>query len=657
MSAIVAATCSRCTGILLDEGIFYALESLDNMTRSQCPGCDFFLKVARRHGVNVISEAQTQILLVRRSKDGNLIKVYYFRNNNSQLSIAETCELRLCAAFGFEIPFCADFEGLDDRYLGRRIASQADSAERFDVAKSWLERCTRSHGAACALEAAVGFPTRLVHISRDDPSQLKLCLTQNMKGRYVALSYSWGTGNTYKTTAKSIDRLRSGFRTADLPKTLQHAVAIAHKMDFEWIWIDQLCILQDSVDDWSFESSHMAKVYGNSAFTICADSSSNTEDGIFHDRTVLQSHSFGPNFAMCLQTICTPWRDMVNHPLYHRGWAFQERILSARNLHFLQSQIAWECNTTLYLEEGRGRHSNPDTHFPKHMFTKFYHQQEDVDPDPTEFEIIKRIGAWNSILQEMAVRQLTKETDKFPSISGLATAVKTPEMGDYMAGVWAHNPFISMAWFPRFPQKQPEVYRSPSWSCRWTDHQIVWYYDTWLGSDDKSTDVISDWVLWNDRYGPRLEQHNIILMNEDKKGRVKEGSSLTMTGHCRSIYVANLPHSDFDHNFNEVDWAIGKINSSAHRVCMDERLGSCDDVCSFTADFPGVDQQYDRENVREYLCVQIVRERKEKWKNPKVIGLVLERSKGSAEEAFRRVGLTDFDMTDGAWVRKTLKLL
>ncbi|KAI4612449.1 hypothetical protein J4E80_007182 [Alternaria sp. BMP 0032] len=146
-------------------------------------------------------------------------------------------------------------------------------------------------------------------------------------------------------------------------------------------------------------------------------------------------------------------------------------------------------------------------------------------------------------------------------------------------------------------------------------------------------------------------------MDEDRKGRVQEGSSLTMVGHCRSIYVASLPDSDFDHNAWDVTGAIGKRNEPGHRVCMDERLGSCDDVCSFAADFPGVDQQYDRENVREYLCVQIVRERKEREKNPKIIGLVLEKVKDSDEEAFRRVGLTDFDVADGVWVRKTLKLL
>jgi hypothetical protein len=53
-----------------------------------------------------------------------------------------------------------------------------------------------------------------------------------------------------------------------------------------------------------------------------------------------------------------------------------------------------------------------------------------------------------------------------------------------------------------------------------------------------------------------------------------------------------------------------------------------------------------------------VREWKERWQRPKVIGLVLERVDDSAEEAFRRVGLTDFDEAmDGAWTQRTLKWL
>lgn len=174
----------------------------------------------------------------------------------------------------------------------------------------------------------------------------------------------------------------------------------------------------------------------------------------------------------------------------------------------------------------------------------------------------------------------------------------------------------------------------------------------------RSSETMSDWELWNNRHGPRLMHHNMIYKGLDPKGEVLEGSSLTMTGHCRPIYVANVPDSDFDHNFDEVAWATGGINEPGHRICMDEKIGSCDSVCSFAADLTDVDGEYDGESVREYLSVQIVRERKERGQKPKIIGLVLERVEDSTEEAFRRIGLTDFDeAVEGEWVPRTLKLL
>ncbi|KAF9699164.1 hypothetical protein EKO04_002871 [Ascochyta lentis] len=278
------------------------------------------------------------------------------------------------------------------------------------------------------------------------------------------------------------------------------------------------------------------------------------------------------------------------------------------------------------------------------MFTEFYHQPQDGGKNLTEADIFSRIGAWNAVLQEMAVRDLTIRSDKFPAISGLASALQTPQMGKYLAGVWSYNPFLSMAWFPRWRQDPPKSYQSPSWSCAWTTQQIVWYHDTWRVSDDISgSGTTSDWGLWNDRYGPRLVNHNIRYKDLDPKGEVLEGSSLTMIGHCRPIYVADIPDSDFDHNFQEVAQAVGGINQPGHRICMDENAGLCDSVCSFASDLSDVDREYDRGTVKSYLCVQIVRERKETWQKPKIIGLVLEEAVDSTDEAFRRVGLADFD--------------
>jgi hypothetical protein len=173
-----------------------------------------------------------------------------------------------------------------------------------------------------------------------------------------------------------------------------------------------------------------------------------------------------------------------------------------------------------------------------------------------------------------------------------------------------------------------------------------------------SSETMSDWDLWNDRHGLRLMHHNIFYKGLNPKGEVLEGSSLTMVGHCPPIYVAGVPNSDFDHNFQEVASAIHGINKPGHRICMDKRISLCDYVCSFAADLSDVDREYDRESVRQYLTVQIVRERKEIWQKPKIIGLVLERAEDFTEEAYRRVGLTEFDeVTDGTWIRICLKLL
>jgi hypothetical protein len=157
-----------------------------------------------------------------------------------------------------------------------------------------------------------------------------------------------------------------------------------------------------------------------------------------------------------------------------------------------------------------------------------------------------------------------------------------------------------------------------------------------------SSETMSDWDLWNDRHGLRLMHHNILYKGSNPKGEVLEMSSLTMVGHCRPIYVAGVPNSDFDHNFQEVASVIHGINKPGHRICMDKRISFCDYVCSFAADLSDVDREYDRESVRQYLPVQIVRERKERWQKPKIIGLVLERAE---------------DFTEAHGIRKFLKLL
>ncbi|KAH8597031.1 hypothetical protein B0O99DRAFT_509108, partial [Bisporella sp. PMI_857] len=57
-----------------------------------------------------------------------------------------------------------------------------------------------------------------------------------------------------------------------LMKTFQDAMYVAMKPGFCYIWIDSLCIVQDSKSDWTREALKMRTVDSNSDLNIAATS-------------------------------------------------------------------------------------------------------------------------------------------------------------------------------------------------------------------------------------------------------------------------------------------------------------------------------------------------------------------------------------------------
>ena len=70
------------------------------------------------------------------------------------------------------------------------------------------------------------------------------------------------------TTAMLRDNTR--ILVQSLPQAFQDAIVIALKLGIRYIWIDCLCIIQDSSKDFQAEASQMHKVYGNSYCNISA---------------------------------------------------------------------------------------------------------------------------------------------------------------------------------------------------------------------------------------------------------------------------------------------------------------------------------------------------------------------------------------------------
>lgn len=78
---------------------------------------------------------------------------------------------------------------------------------------------------------------------------------------YIALSHCWGPGKLIKTTSKTISNHSSEIVYTDLARTFQDAVTTAQEMDISYLWVDNLCIIQDQRDDWGRHAEQMDKIY------------------------------------------------------------------------------------------------------------------------------------------------------------------------------------------------------------------------------------------------------------------------------------------------------------------------------------------------------------------------------------------------------------
>jgi len=112
---------------------------------------------------------------------------------------------------------------------------------------------------------------------------------------------------------------------------------------FKYLWVDALCIVQGPRGDWTTESAKMADVYGGAFLTISAAISLDVQHGFQESLTEhfrsLKKRKLHPTF----------------NPLYGRGWALQERILSPRVLIFGKGGMFWECREYASLSYMQGK--------------------------------------------------------------------------------------------------------------------------------------------------------------------------------------------------------------------------------------------------------------------------------------------------------------
>ena len=219
----------------------------------------------------------------------------------------------------------------------------------------WLDDCVAKHGC-CRTKKLPRLPTRVIDVGSSGGQNPRLLETDRRPAHYLALSHCWGTQTAFEGHTRllqsNLQDLLTEIPIASISKNFQDAIEVVRKLKFKYLWIDALCIIQDSKSDWENESARMNDVYECSHLTLVATSAGSSNDGFLErskpsvvdlpyrddtDPTIEGTFSI----SRCVTRLS--WKLVDQTAWNTRGWTFQERLLSRRLLHFTSAMLFWEC--------------------------------------------------------------------------------------------------------------------------------------------------------------------------------------------------------------------------------------------------------------------------------------------------------------------------
>ena len=366
---------------------------------------------------------------------------------------------------------------------GRHISAFAGSPECIDLAGSWISTCLKSH-PQCRETASDILPDRVIQVGPGLSLRLVENFSAKLGGVYAALSHCWGGHVAMQLKTGNLADFKEKIGFEDLPKTFQDAVTVCDALGIGYIWIDSLCIIQDSEEDWSIQGSKMAQIYSNCLITIAADAAPNSRAGflkrdpamvrssavrikrqtdtpsdqspevhIRRDRELTYTGGFPHHYFYHPDTSDDTEDDELQSHLSNRGWCFQEAILPSRMLHFAKDELCWTCTTDAFCECKDGS----------------------IVPKKRAFSEASRVidrarlkEDWANIIGEYTRRRLTFWSDRLAALAGIAARVNSMYSDiNYLAGLWSDELPVALLWMctaQSRPSERIRPYIAPSWS-------------------------------------------------------------------------------------------------------------------------------------------------------------------------------------------------
>lgn len=394
---------------------------------------------------------------------------------------------------------------------------------------------------------------------------------------YVTLSHRWGSEQFFCLQKENQMSLEREIPTTKLRKVFRDAIQLTRSIGIQYLWIDALCIIQDSEADWTREAAMMSAVYANGTCNLAATSFVDGDNGLFVTRQpaplqpilvdIADDIYFDEDLAFQrgqyhLVEANTWGEDIEYAPLNERGWVMQERMLSPRSLHFGTRQLFWECYEMEACEVfPTGLPSQMQRSNAKKLLSGFLSTAPLDHPPSTH--LMTRSAAkisrsqesrtlWCEIVDQYTKRHLTKGTDKLVAIAGLAAAMRVILGSRYLAGLWEDDFINQLIWSVDSAEVQPRpgAYRCPSWSWASVDSRVDMAH--WQPSEDKSTALAN------------VSLAEVTLAGHDDLGKINDGF-LIISGHLGMMRLyRSCEFVPMDYEFTTLDaWFDDEIHLDA----------------------------------------------------------------------------------------------
>lgn len=462
-------------------------------------------------------------------------------------------------------------------FLGRTLHNA-----RIDPAalRQWTEYCVRSHGSTCQGKAQ-DFSAWKSFFGVIDVNDMRLTSLPPGK-RYVALSYVWGSGPVFTTKESNIKSLLShgGIRKnlSSLPRTIRDSIELVRALGERYLWVDALCIIQDSKRSWTLNSRVMDLVYGNAYLTICAADGENANAGLRgldpSDRSMPPQiiEQYSPEVRL-MSTM--PAENYIRQSVWNtRAWTFQERLVSARNLIFVGGRVYFQCRCTarsidIITEDESAGWSIEFIQSPLLMLQL-------LPNDP--------LLVYKKSLELYMTRNLTYSKDILAAFNGIGNLVCEALGGSLIHGLPSSHFDWALLWEARDAaerrvEEDDEIFPSWSW-CGWKGEMMEYKPQVLSGCEDNLHEWLMNhtWITW---YIRDFNGNLRLVWDGDGDATTQKPKENTQRGYLGSKadesgtydpygrYIKeqerHLVRSQFELTLTECPYGVSVIESSSYR--------------------------------------------------------------------------------------------